>query len=171
VAKFLQVPERGLFFFGPEHRPVPLQQTFIGVTTKKTNRFKREEKMNEICFDLVLDSLQRGYQVMVFVHSRKGTGDTARALAETAAGEGILDKNFITAGKEGPNGEAYKRYVSKVRKSRNREVSSHFDNGMGIHHAGMLRGDRKLTEQMFTDGAIKVLCCTATLAWGINLPA
>jgi replicative superfamily II helicase len=37
---------------------------------------------------------------------------------------------------------------------------------MGIHHAGMLRGDRKLTESMFADGAIKVLCCTATLAWG-----
>jgi len=42
---------------------------------------------------------------------------------------------------------------------------------MGIHHAGMLRGDRKLTEQMFYDGAITVLCCTATLAWGVNLPA
>ena len=37
---------------------------------------------------------------------------------------------------------------------------------MGIHHAGMLRNDRKLTEQMFADGAIKVLSCTATLAWG-----
>merc|ERR1711865_1011017 len=35
----------------------------------------------------------------------------------------------------------------------------------------MLRGDRKLTENMFADGAIKVLCCTATLAWGVNLPA
>lgn len=34
----------------------------------------------------------------------------------------------------------------------------------------MLRGDRKLTEQMFADGAIRVLCCTATLAWGVNLP-
>ena len=42
---------------------------------------------------------------------------------------------------------------------------------MGIHHAGMLRGDRKLSETMFAEGAIKVLCCTATLAWGVNLPA
>ena len=31
VASFLRVG-RGLFFFGPEHRPTPLKQTFIGVT-------------------------------------------------------------------------------------------------------------------------------------------
>ena len=68
------------------------------------------------------------------------------------------------------SGDAYRKYVDRVKKSRNREVSNHFYNGMGIHHAGMLRGDRKLTESMFADGAIKVLCCTATLAWGVNLP-
>jgi activating signal cointegrator complex subunit 3 len=28
-----------------------------------------------------------------------------------------------------------------------------------------------MTEQLFECGLIKVLCCTATLAWGINLPA
>jgi activating signal cointegrator complex subunit 3 len=171
VAEFLKVPDRGLFFFGPEHRPVPLQQQFIGVGTKRMNRNLREEKMNSICFETVLDSLQRGYQVMVFVHSRKGTGDTARALADIAASEGVLEKYFVTAGKEGPNGDAYKLYSSKVKKSPNREVGFHFANGIGIHHAGMLRNDRKLVERMFNDGAIKVLCCTATLAWGINLPA
>ena len=35
----------------------------------------------------------------------------------------------------------------------------------------MLRADRTMTEQMFECGIIKVLCCTATLAWGVNLPA
>ena len=35
----------------------------------------------------------------------------------------------------------------------------------------MTRTDRKLTERLFERGVIKVLCCTATLAWGVNLPA
>ncbi|GKY93122.1 hypothetical protein MPSEU_000280400 [Mayamaea pseudoterrestris] len=159
VANFLQVPPRGIFFFGPEFRPVPLQQSMIGISTK--DRRQRDLKMNEICYDIVIDSLRRGYQVMVFVHSRKGTGDTARALADLAAADGALESHFVTAGKDGVAGDAYSRYKDKVIKSRDRQVAIHFQNGMGIHHAGMLRGDRKLTENMFSDGAIKVLCCTA----------
>jgi superfamily II DNA/RNA helicase len=173
VATFLQVSERGLFYFGPEHRPVPLQQEFLGVHLPKkgNDRNEKEKRMNDVCFEVVIDSLRRGHQVMVFVHSRKGTGDTAKSLAELAANEGALEHFFMTRGKDGLIGDAYKRYCDRALKSRNREVSKHFENGMGIHHAGMLRGDRKLTEQMFYDGAIRVLCCTATLAWGVNLPA
>jgi activating signal cointegrator complex subunit 3 len=171
VADFLQVPDRGVFYFGPEHRPVPLKQTFIGIKVNVKDRKQKEKRMNDICFDEVLDSLKRGYQVMVFVHSRRGTGDTAAALADLAIEEGVLEQHFVTKGKEDQRGDAHSRYSDRVKKSQNREVGTHFANGMGIHHAGMLRGDRKLTEQMFNDGAIKVLCCTATLAWGINLPA
>lgn len=46
-----------------------------------------------------------------------------------------------------------------------------FDLGFGMHHAGMLRADRSLTERLFAEGLLRVLCCTATLAWGVNLPA
>ena len=35
----------------------------------------------------------------------------------------------------------------------------------------MLRSDREITEQLFLKGNIKVLVTTATLAWGVNLPA
>ena len=178
VATFLRVDKRkGLFFFGPEYRPVPLQQTFIGVTSSShsRDRFLREKKMNDVCYEVVTESLRNGYQVMVFVHSRKGTGTTAKALAEHAATEGELERLFIGAeemeGYENNINDARARYVDRAEKSRNKELREHFRNGMGIHHAGMLRHDRKLTEQMFADGAIKVLCCTATLAWGINLPA
>ena len=43
--------------------------------------------------------------------------------------------------------------------------------GFCIHHAGMLRSDRNMVEDLFAKGLIKVLVCTATLAWGVNLPA
>jgi replicative superfamily II helicase len=91
-----------------------------------------DQKMNDVCYDLVKDSLARGHQVMVFVHSRKGTSDAANALAQRASAAGELDRHFVTQGKDGSSGEAYKKYVERVQKSRNREVTNHFYNGMGI---------------------------------------
>jgi replicative superfamily II helicase len=35
----------------------------------------------------------------------------------------------------------------------------------------MLRQDRNLVEKYFGAGLVKTLVCTATLAWGVNLPA
>lgn len=52
-----------------------------------------------------------------------------------------------------------------------RELQELFPYGIGMHHAGMLRSDRNLMERLFSQGLLKVLCTTATLAWGVNLPA
>ncbi len=43
--------------------------------------------------------------------------------------------------------------------------------GIGIHHAGLSRSDRDLVESLFSDRHLSVLVSTATLAWGVNLPA
>merc|ERR1711871_579497 len=43
--------------------------------------------------------------------------------------------------------------------------------GFATHHAGMNKVDRTLVEDLFRDGHIQVLVSTATLAWGVNLPA
>ncbi|KAF5328936.1 hypothetical protein D9611_009717 [Ephemerocybe angulata] len=40
-----------------------------------------------------------------------------------------------------------------------------------LHHAGMSREDRNTVEDLFAEGYIQVLVCTARLAWGVNLPA
>jgi len=55
--------------------------------------------------------------------------------------------------------------------SRNKQLRELFPNGFAIHHAGMLRHDRNLVERYFADGLVRVIVCTATLAWGVNLPA
>ncbi|CAM9532103.1 unnamed protein product, partial [Discosporangium mesarthrocarpum] len=164
VAAFLRVnPKKGLFYFGPEHRPVPLEQTFIGVTEKQ--RVRQQALMNRIAYERVRESLHRGHQVMVFVHARKETVRTAQAILELAQRDNALEEFSCTGS------ESWGRHSSMVQKSRNKELRDLFEAGLGCHHAGMLRSDRGLTERSFEEGAMKVLVCTATLAWGVNLPA
>ncbi|CAN6469997.1 unnamed protein product [Victoria cruziana] len=164
VAQFLRVNlETGLFFFDSSYRPVPLAQRYIGISER--NFIARNQLLNEICYNKVVESLKNGHQVMVFVHSRKDTGKTARTLVEVAQRNDDLS---LFQSNDHPQFVLIKK---EVQKSRNRELVELFDSGFGIHHAGMLRADRRLTERLFSDGLLKVLVCTATLAWGVNMPA
>ncbi|XP_078001399.1 activating signal cointegrator 1 complex subunit 3-like [Glandiceps talaboti] len=164
VANFLNVnPYLGLFYFDGRFRPVPLGQTFIGVKT--TNRMQQLQDMDQVCYDKVIEMVERGHQVMVFVHARNATVRTAMNLREIAKNSG--DSGLFAAKQTSQYGLIEKQ----VLKSPNKQMRELFPDGFSIHHAGMLRQDRNLVERMFSDGIIKVLVCTATLAWGVNLPA
>eukprot|EP00906_Rhabdomonas_costata_P036183 RCo050792 len=170
VATFLGVSSKGLFVFDSSFRPVPLSQTFIGVKLKSaagsqqhSNFGAREAAMNQVLLEKCTQSLAQGHQVMVFVHARKATANTARDLSEMAK---LSGKASVFAP------PAPEPWVKKdVAKSTNKDLKELFSAGFGCHHAGMLRPDRTLTEKLFKAGYIKVLVCTATLAWGVNLPA
>ncbi|NXH27549.1 ASCC3 protein, partial [Myiagra hebetior] len=164
VATFLHVnPYIGLFYFDGRFRPVPLGQTFIGIKT--TNKVQQLNHMDEVCYESVLKQIMAGHQVMVFVHARNATVRTAMALREKAKNNGHIC-HFLS-----PQGSEYGQAGKQVQKSRNKQLRELFPDGFSIHHAGMLRQDRSLVENLFSNGHIKVLVCTATLAWGVNLPA
>ncbi|KAG8920164.1 hypothetical protein FRC01_000892 [Tulasnella sp. 417] len=165
VADFLHVNRyTGLFYFDQSFRPVPLEQHFLGVRGK-TNSPQQRKNLDRIVYEKVLELVREGHQVMVFVHARKETVKSAMALSETILLEGVAE-DFDPTGH--PQWQTFRRDIST---SRNREMKELFDQGFGIHHAGMLRADRNMMERMFEARAIKVLFCTATLAWGVNLPA
>uniref|UniRef100_A0A673C994 U5 small nuclear ribonucleoprotein 200 kDa helicase n=1 Tax=Sphaeramia orbicularis TaxID=375764 RepID=A0A673C994_9TELE len=116
VATCLRVdPAKGLFYFDNSFRPVPLEQTYVGITEKKA--IKRFQIMNEIVYEKIME------------------------------------------------------HAGKNQVSPNLELKDLLPYGFAIHHAGMTRVDRTLVEDLFADRHIQVLVSTATLAWGVNLPA
>jgi pre-mRNA-splicing helicase BRR2 len=164
VASFLRVDvNKGLFYFDSTYRPCPLRQQFIGVTEKKA--IKRFQIMNEVCYEKVLDQVSQDNPVMVFVHSRKETAKTAKFLRDLAL-ERQQQAQFIN-----PNGASRAVLEEESAKVNDASLKDLLAFGFGIHHAGMNREDRAVTEELFNERHIKVLVCTATLAWGVNLPA
>lgn len=165
VADFLKVNRMaGLFYFDGSFRPVPLEQHFVGVKGKAGTKTSRDN-LDQVAFEKVKDMLERGHQIMVFVHSRKDTVKTARTFFEMALEQGCADLLDPTGHEE------YTQAMRDMKTSKGRELRELVPKGFGTHHAGMPRSDRNLMERFFSEGVIKVLCCTATLAWGVNLPA
>lgn len=165
VATLLRVdPKKGLFYFDNSFRPCPLAQQYVGVTAKKP--LERFKAMNEICYSKVIEAAEnQGHQVLVFVHSRKETAKTARYLKEEAMRNETLAR--LTKD-DSASREILQTEAEGVKTADLRDLLPF---GFGIHHAGMPRADRTLVEDLFADGHIRVLVSTATLAWGVNLPA
>lgn len=89
-------------------------------------------------------------QVLVFVHSRKETGKTARAVRDMC-----LEKD--TLGQFLREGSASMEVLrSEAEQVKNLELKDLLPYGFAIHHAGMTRVDRTLVEDLFADRHIQV---------------
>ncbi|GKT33095.1 U5 small nuclear ribonucleoprotein 200 kDa helicase, partial [Aduncisulcus paluster] len=75
---------------------------------------------------------------------------------------------FIPAPDTADNSINPQRYIRKVVSPALKALLPH---GVGFHHAGLCRTDREVVEDLFRAGFVSILVSTATLAWGVNLPA
>ncbi|KAF7817694.1 DExH-box ATP-dependent RNA helicase DExH12 [Senna tora] len=163
VALFLRADlEKGLFHFDNSYRPVPLSQQYIGITVKKP--LQRFQLMNDVCYEKVM-AVAGKHQVLIFVHSRKETAKTARAIRDAALANDTLGR-FLK--EDSASREILHTHTDLVKSNDLKDLLPY---GFAIHHAGMTRTDRQLVEDLFADGHVQVLVSTATLAWGVNLPA
>ena len=165
VASFLRVDLlKGLFHFDGSYRPCPLKQEFIGVTDKKA--IKQLKVMNDICYAKVMEQVgEKRNQLLIFVHSRKETAKTAKHIRDKALELETIGQILRS---DAASREILREEAEGVT---NTDLKDLMPYGFGIHHAGMTRADRTSVEDLFADGSLQVLVCTATLAWGVNLPA
>lgn len=140
--------------FGEEFRPVKLQKHIVGYSGTG----------NDFAFDKTLDAklpeviakYSHRKPIMVFCFSRASCSNTAQALANWWATRGSKDRYW----------SASRRQILVSDKTLRNCIAS----GVSYHHAGLTLEDRNIVEKGFLEGEINVICCTSTLAVGVNLP-
>jgi ATP-dependent DNA helicase HFM1/MER3 len=140
--------------FGEDFRPVKLQKHVYGF----------DGLPNEYAFEKILDGklpnlIQRHSHkkpIMVFCFTRKSCEATAVILAEWWTRQRVTDR-------------AWPAPVQKVNIG-NKELRELIGCGVAFHHAGLDPQDRHAIEIAFLKGDVSLICCTSTLAVGVNLP-
>jgi helicase len=151
-----------------EWRPIPLKEGVLQhyeIHFKDGDARQIEKATKNSAINLALNTIKSGGQALIFASTRKN----AVALAKKAAGE--IEEVLSKPVKRALEREA-ERILATGEKTRISESLAELVRlGTAFHHAGLGGGHRKLVEDAFREGKIKVLTATPTLAFGVNLPS
>ncbi|VDN04716.1 unnamed protein product [Thelazia callipaeda] len=159
VAEWLNVSNEGLFNFPPNVRPVPIEVHISGFPGQYY--CPRMALMDRPAYRAI-KSYSPFKPVLVFVASRRQTRLTAMAFMSQLATEED-PKQWLNM-----DAEELEQLISII-KDDNLKLVLPF--GIGLHHAGLQQYEKNIIEQLYVEKKIQVLVTTATLAWGINMPA
>lgn len=120
-----------------------------------------EQPTSDPVINLALDTIKIGKQALIFVNTKQS--------AEKCAEE--ISKKIKSKSRELDElGEQILNALPKPTKQCER-LSLAVRKGVAFHHAGLVHKQRELIEDEFRRGKIRIICCTPTLAAGLNLPA
>ena len=139
--------------FGEEFRPVKLRRHVCGYPYTNGNEFQFETVLDLKLPEVIMTYSERK-PIMIFCFTRKSTIATAKMLASWWSS----------------SRPRYWNAPSVSLDLQDQELRNCVASGVAFHHAGVDVNDRTRVEQAYLDGHIGVICCTSTLAVGVNLP-
>ena len=149
-------------------RPVVLKEGVLlhdEVQFKDGGALKIERPTKNPAINLAMHIIKSGGQALIFASTRKNSVSLAGKAAASVAS--IMSR---------PMKRSLSRISEKILATGERTRISELlakltAQGAAFHHAGLGGSHRRIIEDSFRDGKIKVLCATPTLAFGVNLPA
>jgi len=151
-----------------EWRPVTLREGVLlhdEVHFKDGGAQKIEKTSKNPAMNLALHIVKSGGQALVFAGTRKNSVSLAkRAAADMKALISKPLKRSLTRIAEQILATGERTRISE-------SLAELVGYGTAFHHAGLGGSHRRIIEDAFRDGKIKILTATPTLAFGVNLPA
>ncbi|MGC9345819.1 MAG: helicase-related protein, partial [Candidatus Bathyarchaeales archaeon] len=151
-----------------EWRPILLKEGVLlheEIQYKDGDARKVEKKTKNSAINMAFNTVKAGGQALIFATTRRNSV----TLAKKAAGkvEELLSKTVKRALERDAE-----RILATGERTRISELLAELVKcGTAFHHAGLGGGHRRIIEDSFRQGKIKVLTATPTLAFGVNLPA
>lgn len=118
------------------------------------------EKTGEGSIDLALDTIHQEKQGLVFVNAKRSAEKVAEDISKKLDSQEKLE---ILA-------EQVLKAIPKPTKQCER-LATMITKGVAFHHAGLHYKQKEIIEDNFRNGNIKIIACTPTLAYGLDLPA
>jgi helicase len=151
-----------------EWRPVPLREGVYcdGQVQFKdgSSRFVPRTDANPI-FDTAIDVIREGGQVLIFAETRRSAVELGRKASA------VLRRHLPRPDRRGLENIAQRILSTGERTRLGETLAEQVLNGVAFHHAGLPGGHRRIIEDAFKMGKLKILSATPTLAAGVNLPA
>ncbi|UCG45468.1 MAG: ATP-dependent DNA helicase, partial [Candidatus Bathyarchaeota archaeon] len=126
---------------------------------------KIEKDSTNPTINLAMHTVKSGGQALAFAGTRRNSVSLAKKMATNI-------KPFLSTPMKRSLAQIAESILAAGERTRiSEQLYELVNSGVAFHHAGLGGGHRKIIEDAFREGKIKILTATPTLAFGVNLPA